>query len=216
MRLKHVKGAEEKMLTSEHIIQEPKTYKGKWKEDMPSAEKLCVEIGMGKGRFLIDMASLHPETLYVGIEKFSSVMIRAVEKQEELELENIRLIRFDAEGIEEIFDNSEVDIIYLNFSDPWPKDRHAKRRLTSPQFLERYKKILSADGHIEFKTDNMDLFEYSVESIKESGWIITEITRDLHNDEKMNEGNVMTEYEERFSSKGNPIAKVIAMPYNKA
>lgn len=205
MRLKHVKGAEEAMLKSEYIVQEPSAFKGKWKD---GCDRLCVEIGMGKGKFLTELAMNNPGTMFVGIEKFSSVMIRALQKQEELQLPNLRLIRIDAEEIENIFDAGEVDTIYLNFSDPWPKDRHAKRRLTSPQFLDRYAKILS--GNVEFKTDNMELFEYSVESFSESGWEITAITRDLHADEKLSAGNVMTEYEERFSEKGNPIAKLIA------
>lgn len=217
MRLKHVKGAEEAMLTSPLIEQDPASNKGKWRElsDSTSQDtKLAVEIGMGKGQFIIGMAEAHPDTLFVGIEKFSSVLIRGLQKQEELLLPNLKLIRMDAEGIEEIFATGEVDIIYLNFSDPWPKDRHAKRRLTSPQFLERYKKILKPGGHIEFKTDNIDLFDYSEKSILGAGWEIMEITRDLHNNKKMCAGNIMTEYEEKFSAAGNPIAKVTFKPYN--
>jgi len=210
MRLKHVKGAEEAMLVSPYVLQDPALMRGKWRSELPKTSgRICVEIGMGKGQFLTTLAAQNPDNLYVGIEKYSSVMIRAVQKQEELLLTNLRLIRIDAEELCEIFEPGEIDIIYLNFSDPWPKDRHAKRRLTSPQFLERYAKVLTADGHIEFKTDNHDLFEYSVTSVEESGWKTLEITRDLHNDEKMNAGNVMTEYEERFSALGNPINKII-------
>lgn len=205
MRLKHVKGAEEAMLTSEYIVQEPASCKGQWKGDF---EKVFVEIGCGKGKFLTTLASMHPENLYIGIEKYSSVLIRALEKQQQLELPNLRLIRMDAEAVEEIFAENEIDTLYLNFSDPWPKDRHAKRRLTSPQFLARYEKILS--GNLEFKTDNMSLFGFSIESLNECGWRTLALTRDLHNDAALNEGNVMTEYEEKFSAAGNPIAKVIA------
>ena len=166
---------------------------------------------MGKGRFLMDMARLYPEINFIGIEKYSSVLLRAVEKQEELQLPNLRFIRMDAENICEVFGAGEVDRIYLNFSDPWPKDRHAKRRLTSRQFLERYDQFLAPDGHIEFKTDNQDLFTFSVEEIEESPiWNLDASTRDLHHDPKMNEGNIMTEYEEKFSSMGNPICKLIA------
>ena len=124
-------------------------------------------------------------------------------------LENLVFIRMDAEDICDIFSESEIDRIYLNFSDPWPKDRHAKRRLPSRQFLERYDNILKKDGVVEFKTDNKDLFDFAVEEVPEAGWKIKEITRDLHNDSRLNEGNIMTEYEERFSSLGNPIYKYI-------
>lgn len=135
--------------------------------------------------------------------------MRAVEKQNEIKLENLRFIRMDAESIIEVFGQGEVDRIYLNFSDPWPKDRHAKRRLTSRQFLERYDKILKKDGIIEFKTDNKPLFDFSLEETEESVFKIQAHTYDLHHDELMNEGNIMTEYEERFSSQGNPICKMI-------
>ena len=129
---------------------------------------------------------------------------------EEEPLENIRFIRMDAETICEVFDKDEVSKIYLNFSDPWPKDRHAKRRLTSRQFFARYDQILKKDGVVEFKTDNVDLFDFSLEEVKEAHWNLDAFTRDLHHDTAMNEGNVMTEYEERFSAMGNPIHKLIA------
>ena len=157
------------------------------------------------------MARRNPEVNYIGIEKYSSVLVRAVEKLEDFEQDNLRLIRMDAENIEEVFDKDEVDRIYLNFSDPWPKDRHAKRRLTSPDFMAVYDQILAADGTVEFKTDNKGLFDYSLEAIPEAGWTITAHTFDLHHDPVMCAGNVMTEYEEKFSSMGNPICKLIAM-----
>ncbi|MBQ4283739.1 MAG: tRNA (guanosine(46)-N7)-methyltransferase TrmB, partial [Lachnospira sp.] len=156
------------------------------------------------------LAAMNPDINYVGIEKYSSVLLRAVEKQDELQLPNLRFIRMDAENICEVFGKYEVDRIYLNFSDPWPKDRHAKRRLTSRQFFARYNEILKPDGRVEFKTDNMGLFDFSEEEVKEAGWTLCAITRDLHNNEEMVAGNVMTEYEEKFSSMGNPICKLIA------
>ena len=157
----------------------------------------------------MDLAEQNPDINYVGIEKYSSVLLRAVQKQTERELTNVRFIRMEAEIITEVFDKGEVDRIYLNFSDPWPKERHAQRRLTSSTFLSRYNEILKEDGQLEFKTDNKDLFEFSLTELNTAGWHAQAVTFDLHHDEKMNEGNIMTEYEERFSAKGNPIFKYI-------
>ena len=209
MRLRNVKGAREGLVESKYVIDEPKLNKGKWREVFNNSNPVHIEIGMGKGKFITELALKNPDTNYIGIEKFSSVLIRAVEKMNELELPNLLFIRMDAEEITEVFGEGEVDKIYLNFSDPWPKDRHAKRRLTSRQFLSRYDVILNKSGDVNFKTDNRSLFDFSVEEIKESGWEITGITYDLHNSD-MNEGNIMTEYEEKFSAKGNPIHKVVA------
>lgn len=142
------------------------------------------------------------------------MLVRAVEKLEDFEQNNLRLIRMDAENIEEVFDKDEVDRIYLNFSDPWPKDRHAKRRLTSTRFLERYNNILTPEGRVMFKTDNKDLFDFSLEQVEEAGWILENHTYDLHHSE-YNEGNVMTEYEEKFSAKGNPICRLVAYRHAK-
>ena len=164
---------------------------------------------MGKGQFLMELARRNPDINYVGIEKYSSVLLRAVEKQEELQLPNLRFIRMDAENICEVFGAGEVDRIYLNFSDPWPKDRHAKRRLPSRQFLARYNVILKKEGTLEFKTDNRPLFDFAIEELEPAGWKAQVITYDLHNDAALMEGNVMTEYEEKFSSVGNPICKYI-------
>lgn len=209
MRLRNVPGAKETIIQSDFSIQEPKTYRGKWKEEFKNQNPIHIEIGMGKGKFILEMAERNPEINYIGIEKYSSVLVRAVEKTENFEGENLRLIRMDAEEIEEVFAPEEVDRIYLNFSDPWPKDRHAKRRLTSARFLERYDHILAPDGRIMFKTDNRNLFDFSLEQIEEAGWILENYTYDLHNS-KFNEGNVMTEYEEKFSAKGNPICRLTA------
>ncbi len=209
MRLRNVPGAKETIIQSDFSIQEPKTYRGKWKEEFKNENSIHIEIGMGKGKFILEMAERNPEINYIGIEKYSSVLVRAVEKTENFEGENLRLIRMDAEEIEEVFAPEEVDRIYLNFSDPWPKDRHAKRRLTSARFLERYDHILAPDGRIMFKTDNRNLFDFSLKQIEEAGWILENYTYDLHNS-KFNEGNVMTEYEEKFSAKGNPICRLTA------
>ena len=162
----------------------------------------------------MDMARLHPDINYVGIEMYDSVLLRALQKREDLEAEgekfdNLKFMRVDARELPEIFEKGEVQKIYLNFSDPWPKARHAKRRLTSREFLSRYEKILAEEGTVEFKTDNKDLFEFSLEEVEESPWELLAHTFDLHNEEGMMEGNVMTEYEEKFSSMGNPICKLV-------
>ena len=211
MRLRNVKGSREEIAVNEYVVHDERTAKGRWHEIFGNDNSINIEVGMGKGRFIMDMARLHPEINYIGIEKFSSVLIRAIEKQEIEKLPNLRFIRMEAEYIEEVFDEGEVDYIYLNFSDPWPKDRHAKRRLTSVQFLARYEHILSAEGGITFKTDNRDLFDFTIEQADEAGWIKENVTYDLHNSE-YNDGNVMTEYEERFSSQGNPICRIVYHP----
>lgn len=209
MRLKNVPGSREVIAESRFVIHNPEEKKGKWAEVFGNAAPLHIEIGMGKGRFLMDMAKLHPEVNYVGIEKYSSVLLRAIQKMEEEELPNVRFIRMDAEEITNVFGREEVNRIYLNFSDPWPKDRHAKRRLPSRQFLARYDEILKKDGTIEFKTDNRLLFDFALEELEPAGWKADVVTFDLHGDEELVQGNVMTEYEERFSSMGNPICKYI-------
>ncbi len=209
MRLRNITGSREMIRESGFVVHEPEEKRGRWKEAFGSDAPLHVEIGMGKGRFLMDMARLHPEISYIGIEKYSSVLLRAIQKMQEDPLPNVKFIRMDAEEIEAVFGEGEVDRIYLNFSDPWPKDRHAKRRLESRQFLKRYDRILKKGGQIEFKTDNRELFAFALEELPEAGWRAKAVTWDLHGDPAMNEGNVMTEYEERFSSLGNPICKYI-------
>ena len=209
MRLRNVTGSREVIAESAYVAHEPQQYKGKWKKLFGNENPIRIEIGMGKGRFIMDLARRNPQINYIGIEKYSSVLIRALEKQEDVQLPNIIFIRMDAEEITDVFGKGEVDRIYLNFSDPWPKDRHAKRRLTSRQFLARYNEILKKDGTLEFKTDNRVLFDFSVEEVEPAGWRIAAITYDLHNDAKMNEGNIMTEYEEKFSGMGTPINKFI-------
>lgn len=209
MRLRNIPGAREKIQESVWVIQNPEEYRDEWQQPFKNDHPVHIEIGTGKGRFITQLASEHPEINYVGIEKFSSVLIRALEKQDELELTNLLFIRGDAENVTDYFGKGEVGKIYLNFSDPWPKKRYAKRRLPSRQFLQRYDQILSDGGIIEFKTDNQALFDWSVEEVPYGGFAIQQITYDLHNDPVMNIGNIMTEYEERFSSKGNTICKYI-------
>ena len=208
MRLRNVKGSRETIAANEFALKNPEQYKGKWNEVFEQNLPIHIEIGMGKGQFLMKMAELHPDIHYIGIEKYSSVLVRALEKIEENPLPNIHFIRMDAENITQVFEKGEVEQIYLNFSDPWPRDRHAKRRLTSRQFLERYDNILKDNGKIIFKTDNRALFDFSLEEVKEAGWSVELCTFDLHHSEYL-EGNVMTEYEEKFVKKGNPICKMV-------
>lgn len=210
MRLRNVPGSREAIAESTLTINEPQLLKGKWNEEFGNNHPIRIEIGMGKGKFITQLAMENPDINYIGIEKYSSVLIRAIEKCENLEVSNLRFIRMEAEYICDVFNKEEVDRIYLNFSDPWPKDRHAKRRLTSKQFFERYDVILKKDGVVEFKTDNDLLFEFSLEQVPEAGWKLAAQTWDLHNDSEMVKGNVMTEYESKFSAMGNPIHKLIA------
>lgn len=210
IRLRNVPGSREAIAESNLAINEPQVLKGKWNEEFGNNNPIRIEIGMGKGRFITQLALENPDINYVGIEKYSSVLIRAIEKCQDIEVPNLRFIRMEAEYICDVFNKEEVDRIYLNFSDPWPKDRHAKRRLTSKQFFERYDNILKKDGVVEFKTDNDLLFQFSLEQVPEAGWNLVAQTWDLHNDSEMVKGNVMTEYESKFSQMGNPIHKLVA------
>ena len=211
MRLRNIRGSKETIAASDYVVQEPETHKGTWGQLFGNEQPVQIEVGMGKGRFIMDMARLHPDRNFVGIEMYDSVLLRAVQKREQLEedLPNLYFIRMDARNLPDVFEKGEVDKIYLNFSDPWPKERHAKRRLTSQTFLGRYDKILKPEGHVEFKTDNKDLFQFSLEQAEPAGWHLDAFTWDLHHDETLNQGNVMTEYEQKFSSMGNPICKMI-------
>lgn len=209
MRLRHIRGAEAAIGTSPCVVQDPERFKSRFHELFGNDHPIRIEVGMGKGKFIMELAGKHPEINYIGIERYPSVLLRALQKREELELSNIWFMCVDAKELAEIFAPGEVEKIYLNFSDPWPKDRHAKRRLTSPEFMKVYDQILQRDGTVEFKTDNQGLFAYSLESIPEAGWTIEAFTQDLHHSE-MAEGNVMTEYEMKFSAMGNPICKLIA------
>ncbi len=206
MRLRNVKGAKDKILLSRYNIDDPYSNINNWNKVFNNNNPIYIEIGMGKGKFIIENAINNPNINYIGIEKFDSVIVRAIEKVNDLEIPNLRFIRMDANRIDEVF-NKEVNRIYLNFSDPWPKERHVKRRLTSPIFLQKYDKIFKGKCIIEMKTDNIDLFNYSKDSLMEYGYNIDYITCDLH---KENIDNVMTEYEEKFSKLNIKINKLIA------
>jgi tRNA (guanine-N7-)-methyltransferase len=208
MRLRNVPGSLEEIAKNEFVVHEPEKIKGNWKDYFGNDNSIHIEIGMGKGQFLCQLAQLNPKINYLGIEKYSSVLIRGLEKRKELDLNNLFFLRLDAEFINDVFDKGEVDRIYLNFSDPWPKDRHARRRLTSKEFLGRYDQFLKSDGEIIFKTDNRPLFDFSLEEVENAGWILRNYTYDLHHSEYA-VGNVMTEYEEKFSGLGNPIHRMV-------
>lgn len=211
MRLRNIPGAKEAVAESPFVIQTPAEQKGRWAERFGNQNPIHIEVGMGKGQFFTEMALLHPDINYVGIERYTSVLYRALQKREELEqtLPNLFYLCIDAQELPDIFAPGEVEKIYLNFSDPWPKDRHAKRRLTSREFLARYQQVLPAGGIVEFKTDNRGLFDFSLEEQKEAGWELLACTYNLHKDEKMMVGNVMTEYERKFSKLRNPIHKMV-------
>lgn len=211
MRLRNIPGSKDVIADSRFVVQNPDSQRGKWAEVFTNNHPVWIEVGMGKGRFIMDMARLHPDINFIGIEMYDSVLLRAVQKREQMEeeLSNLYFIRMDARNLPEVFAQGEVDRIFLNFSDPWPKERHAKRRLTSRQFLERYDQILAEDGQVEFKTDNRGLFEFSLQEVEETKWQLLASTFDLHHESEMVRGNVMTEYEEKFSSMGNPIHKMI-------
>lgn len=211
MRLRNITGSREVIAESGWVVQErlQPECPGTWGTVFGNQNPLHVEIGMGKGKFIHTMAKIHPEINYVGIEKYSSVLLRAVQKMEQEELPNLRFLRMDAEYITTVFAPGEVGRIYLNFSDPWPKDRHARRRLPSREFLARYDVVLEREGRVEFKTDNRELFDFALEELEPAGWKAETVTFDLHADPVLMAENVMTEYEEKFSSMGNPICKYI-------
>lgn len=190
-------------------IRRPEEHRGRWRELMPGARELRVELGCGKGRFTAETAKAEPDVLLIAVEKVPDAMVVAMERVRDAGLTNVFFIDADAALLPELFAPGEVDRIYLNFSDPWPKDRHAKRRLTSPEFMAVYDHVLAPEGTVEFKTDNRGLFDYSLESIPAAGWTVDAHTFDLHHSD-MAEGNVMTEYEMKFSAKGQPILKLIA------
>ena len=236
MRLRNIPGARAIVKASPFVVKNPYERKGHWNDG--SYKKIAVEVGMGKGRFIVEMALEHPDTLFIGVERYESVLFRACERMEGIPYrtprdqieqraqaeehperdpalpipENLLFLDRDARELPQIFDLDEVDTIYLNFSDPWPKARHAKRRLTSHQFLALYEQFLRDGGSIEFKTDNTDLFEFSVEEITEAPrFELTAVTRDLHRDPVLSQGNIETEYERKFSALGNKICKLTAV-----
>lgn len=200
MRLKNVKGAKEYVDNSNYVIHNYKDYKGKYKEVFNNDNDIEIEIGTGKGNFIIEKAKQNPNINYIGIEKYDSVLIRALEKMDE-KITNLKFIKMDATSIEEVFDK-EINKIYLNFSDPWPKERHSKRRLSSEFFLKKYDLIFKKENNIIMKTDNRKLFEYSIISFTNYGYIIDKISLDLHQDDIP---NIQTEYEKKFSDLGQVI-----------
>ena len=203
MRLRNVKGANEIINKSELVIDNYKEYKSKFKTIFKNNNPIHLEIGTGKGNFIINMAKNYPDINFIGIEKYDSVLVRALEKIDYLD--NLRFIRMDATYIEDIF-QKEIDTIYLNFSDPWPKERHRHRRLTDSYFLKRYDNLFKDKKHIIMKTDNRKLFEYSIIEFTNYGYKIENISLDLHKDDIKD--NIETEYEQKFSSKGFPIYKI--------
>ena len=243
MRLRNIPGSRDIIAASDFVTQDPEAYKGRWKTVFGNDHPVELEIGIGKGRFLMDLAEKHPEKNFLGIEMYSSVLLRAIQKAEQRtaglaaplpvsaeerpkrpEGCNFRLLRFDATELPLLFEKGEIEKIYLNFSDPWPKDRHADRRLTSSCFLKRYEQVLEPGRGIAFKTDNRDLFDFSLEQLKESGWERTFCTFDLHGagagiseaeTASASEGEpesdlIMTEYEEKFAAAGHPICMLEA------
>jgi tRNA (guanine-N7-)-methyltransferase len=212
MRLRKVKDADLKLEENKkYFIPNPIDYKGNWKNLFNNSNPIHIEIGCGKGKFILELAKRNPDINYIAIEKFDSVLLRVSEKllEDEYEYNNLKITILDAKEISEFFGEEEVSRIYLNFSDPWPKNHHAKRRLTSKIFLDQYRTILTKDGEIHQKTDNRGLFEYSLESFNENGWKLSNISLDLHKDLEKYPFNITTEFEDKWSKLG-PIYRLEA------
>lgn len=205
MRLRNVKNKEEILNNSTYLVKNPEDNLGRWQKLFGNSNPIYIEIGMGKGKFIIENAIKYPNINFIGIEKFDSVLARSLPKIPE-GINNLLIIRMDALNIDKVF-SKEVDRIYLNFSDPWPKARHHLRRLSSKIFLEKYDFIFKDDKEIYMRTDNQSLYIYSLMSFSEYGYILRNISFDLHKDE---EELITTEYEDKFSSKGMPIYSVVA------
>ena len=209
MRLRNKPGAKETILQHpNYILTDGSDWKGKWQERFLKAQPLHIEVGSGKGQFIVEMAKAHPEINYIGIEMQTNAIISILEKQLEEQLPNLQLLLVDGADLTDYFSDGEVDQVYLNFSDPWPKTRHEKRRLTYKTFLRTYETIAKPKAELHFKTDNQKLFEYSLASVTWYGMTLKKVWLDLHASDF--EGNIMTEYEEKFSSMGNPICKLVA------
>lgn len=192
-----------KELENEYVyMQDLEQFKGKWQEMFPG-KRLCLEIGCGKGRFTIGMAELNPDKAFIGVETQHDIAYYPAKAAKDKQLNNVKIICANAENLTDWFEPGEIKELYLNFSDPWPKARHTKRRLTHRNFLEKYKQLLGKGGHLRFKTDNRGLFDFSVEEFKEFGLEIIALSYDLHNSEYDNP--VQTEYEQKFSALGTPI-----------
>ncbi|MBU5308909.1 tRNA (guanosine(46)-N7)-methyltransferase TrmB [Ligilactobacillus saerimneri] len=193
----------------QYIVTEPEKYRGKWQERFAQKAPIYIEVGMGKGRFITEMAAAHPDKNFIGIEIQTAAAGIALKKQVEKKLPNLQLILANGAGLNTFFADNEVAGIYLNFSDPWPKKKQAKRRLTYKSFLAQYEQVMVPTGHLEFKTDNMGLFEFSLQSLNNYGMKFDGVWLDLHHSDEV-EGNIMTEYEEKFSQLGQPIYKLTA------
>jgi tRNA (guanine-N7-)-methyltransferase len=214
MRQRNKPWAKDKMSEyPQYVIANPEQHKGNWSALFENDQPLHIEIGTGKGRFITGMAAANPDINYIGIELMDSVIVSALEKLIEVELPNVKLLNVNAGDLEKFFEKGDVDRVYLNFSDPWPKTRHEKRRLTYDSFLRIYENILVDEGEIHFKTDNQGLFEYSLTSFSKYGVLLTFVSLDLHQSDFA--GNIMTEYEEKFSSKGNRIYRSEVRYQNK-
>ena len=211
MRLRKVKDASEKLKRDDnkYYIENAKLLKGNWNNAFNNTNPIHIEIGCGKGQFMIALAKRHPDRNYVAIEKYDSVLLRTLEKAMEEDLDNLKLACMDANTISDYFQREEVSRIYLNFSDPWPKTCHAKRRLTSKLFLDQYREILKEDGEIFQKTDNRGLFEFSLESFNNNGFKLSHISLDLHKDTEKYPNNITTEFEDKWSKLG-PIYRLEA------
>lgn len=192
----------------QYVLQHAEELKGKWSQIFKNDNPIHIEIGMGKGQFIVESARKNPEINFIGIERQSSVIVKALEKQVEADLDNLKFLHENGQELTDFFESGEVNRIYLTFSDPWPKNRHEKRRLTYKSFLKVYENILDSQGDLHFKTDNRGLFEYSLVSFSQYGMVFDEIYLDLHKSDF--ENNIMTEYEEKFSAKGQPIYRVHA------
>ncbi|MCP3762448.1 tRNA (guanosine(46)-N7)-methyltransferase TrmB [Domibacillus sp. A3M-37] len=204
MRLRNKPWAREKINAyPQYIIPQPEEAKGRWNEFFGNDNPIHIEVGTGKGQFVTGMAKQNPHINYIGIEMYESVIITALDRLIEADLPNMKLLDVDGAKLMNYFEKGEVSRVYLNFSDPWPKTRHAKRRLMYKTFLSLYESIMPDDGEVHFKTDNQGLFEFSLKSFSEYGMLLTFVSLDLHNSGY--EGNVMTEYEEKFSAKGQRI-----------
>lgn len=193
----------------QYVVTDPAALRGNWQSRFEKEQPLYIEIGMGKGRFIVEMAKKYPERNFIGLEMQTVATGIALKKQLEAKLPNLQLVCANGSGLTEFFELNEVSGIYLNFSDPWPKNRNEKRRLTYKSFLAQYEEVMQADGHLEFKTDNRGLFEYSLTSLNNYGMVFDQVWLDLHQTPDV-EDNVMTEYEEKFSQKGQPIYKLKA------
>ena len=209
MRLRNVKNARERLIDNHYFIENPMDNKGLWHKVFGNDNPIHIEIGCGKGQFITTLALQNKDINYVAIEKFDSVLLRVLEKIIDKNYDNLKICVIDAETISEYFSKDEVSRIYLNFSDPWPKRHHAKRRLTHENFLNEYKKILKDDGEIHFKTDNRGLFEFSLESFNKCGWNLSNISLDLHKDLEKYPFNITTEFEDKWSKLG-PIYRLEA------